>query len=141
MVENCVRRLSQSIDGKSRLAVIRDACMEVRGPTMFGELIIAVVYVPVLMLEGTEGKMFRPMALTVLFALFGSFILSMTLMPALSSLSLPKDPPRHRPLADSHAEKGLSPVGETLRRLTGGHRDNCDLRVRYQYPSRAQAGS
>ncbi len=95
MVENCVRRLSQNHEGKSRLAVIRDASIEVRGPTMFGELIIAVVYVPVLMLEGTEGKMFRPMALTVLFALFGSFILSMTLMPALASLSLPQDPHDH----------------------------------------------
>ena len=97
MVENCVRRLSstdnarkEGVTKKLRLAIIRDACMEVRGPTMFGELIIAVVYIPVLLLEGTEGKMFRPMALTVLFALFGSFVLSMTLMPALASLALPK---------------------------------------------------
>ncbi|QDT05911.1 Cobalt-zinc-cadmium resistance protein CzcA [Rubripirellula lacrimiformis] len=95
MVENCVRRLSQTKDGQNRLQVIRDAAIEVRGPTMFGELIIAVVYVPVLLLEGTEGKMFRPMALTVLFALFGSLILSMTLMPALASLSLPKSPKDH----------------------------------------------
>lgn len=106
MVENCVRRLSQQHDrdagigrlidaGNSRLTIIREACMEVRGPTMFGELIIAVVYVPVLLLEGTEGKMFRPMALTVLFALLGSFLLSMTLMPALASLALPKNPGGH----------------------------------------------
>lgn len=95
MVENCVRRLSQFTGGRSRFAVIRDACMEVRGPTMFGELIIAVVYIPVLLLEGTEGKMFRPMALTVLLALLGSFILSMTLMPALSSLFLPKQTREH----------------------------------------------
>jgi cobalt-zinc-cadmium resistance protein CzcA len=92
MVENCVRRLAQRPDGKSRLAVIRDAAIEVRGPTMFGELIIAVVYVPVLLLQGTEGKLFRPMALTVLFALLGSLILSMTLMPALASIFLPKKP-------------------------------------------------
>lgn len=92
MVENCVRRLAQRADGKSRIAVIRDAAIEVRGPTMFGELIIAVVYVPVLLLQGTEGKLFRPMALTVLFALLGSLILSMTLMPALASLFLPKKP-------------------------------------------------
>ncbi len=51
---------------------------------------ICVVYVPILMLQGTEGKLFRPMALTVLFALGGSLILSMTLMPALASLSLPR---------------------------------------------------
>ncbi|QDS97174.1 efflux RND transporter permease subunit [Adhaeretor mobilis] len=92
MVENCVRRLAHNTEGKSRLAIIRDAAIEVRGPTMFGELIIAVVYVPVLLLEGTEGKLFRPMALTVLFALLGSLILSMTLMPALASLFLPKTP-------------------------------------------------
>lgn len=92
MVENCVRRLATRKDGRSRLAVIRDAAIEVRGPTMFGELIIAVVYVPVLLLQGTEGKLFRPMALTVLFALLGSLILSMTLMPALASIFLPKRP-------------------------------------------------
>ncbi len=52
--------------------MIKDAAIEVRKPTMFGELIIAVVYLPILFLEGTEGKLFRPMALTVLFALGGS---------------------------------------------------------------------
>lgn len=95
MVENCVHRLGTNSEGKNRLAVIRDAALEVRGPTMFGELIIAVVYVPVLMLEGTEGKLFRPMALTVLFALLGSLILSLTLMPALASLALPKQKKDH----------------------------------------------
>jgi cobalt-zinc-cadmium resistance protein CzcA len=90
MVENCMHRLTHNSEGKSRLAVIRDASIEVRKPTMFGELIISVVYIPVLLLEGTEGKLFRPMALTVLFALFGSLILSMTLMPALASLALPR---------------------------------------------------
>jgi cobalt-zinc-cadmium resistance protein CzcA len=90
MVENCMHRLAHPPEGKSRLQVIRDAAVEVRKPTMFGELIIGVVYVPILMLQGTEGKLFRPMALTVLFALFGSLILSMTLMPALASLALPK---------------------------------------------------
>jgi len=57
---------------------------------MFGELIISIVYLPILMLQGTEGKLFRPMALTVLFALGGSLILSMTFMPAMASLALPK---------------------------------------------------
>ncbi len=91
MVENCMHRLSQNRGLKTRMEVIRDASIEVRKPTMFGELIIAVVYVPVLMLEGTEGKLFRPMALTVLFALLGSLILSMTLMPALASIALPRN--------------------------------------------------
>jgi cobalt-zinc-cadmium resistance protein CzcA len=90
MVENCIRRLSHNNEGTPHVDVIRDAAVEVRKPTMFGELIIGVVYLPILLLQGTEGKLFRPMALTVLFALAGSMILSMTLMPALASLCLPK---------------------------------------------------
>ncbi|WP_020469573.1 efflux RND transporter permease subunit [Zavarzinella formosa] len=90
MIENCVRHLAHNLEGKSRREVIRDAAVEVRRPTLFGELIILIVYLPVLTLEGIEGKLFRPMALTVIFALAGSMILSMTLMPALASLLLPK---------------------------------------------------
>ncbi len=91
MVENCVRHLAHdSNSGKSRLAIIRDAAVEVRKPTMFGELIIMIVYLPILALEGIEGKMFRPMALTVIFALMGSMVLSITLMPVLASYFLPK---------------------------------------------------
>jgi len=90
MVENCIHRLSHNSKGRNRIDVIRDAAIEVRKPTMFGELIISIVYLPILMLQGTEGKLFRPMALTVLFALGGSLILSMTFMPAMASLALPK---------------------------------------------------
>tara|TARA_R110002072_G_scaffold173600_2_gene328416 strand:- start:209048 stop:212149 length:3102 start_codon:yes stop_codon:yes gene_type:complete len=90
MVENCIRRLSHDNGGRSHLEVIREAVIEVRKPTMFGELIIAIVYVPILALQGTEGKLFKPMALTVLFALAGSLVLSMTLMPALAAMALPK---------------------------------------------------
>ena len=67
--------------------VVRDAAVEVRKPTMFGELIIMIVYLPILTLEGIEGKLFRPMALTVIFALVGSMILSLTLMPVLAPRS------------------------------------------------------
>jgi len=90
MIENCIHRISHNHQGRPHTDVIRDAAIEVRKPTMFGELIISIVYLPILMLEGTEGKLFRPMALTVLFALFGSLILSMTFMPAMASLALPK---------------------------------------------------
>lgn len=91
MVENCVRHIAHG-DNQRRphLDVIRDAAVEVRKPTMFGELIIMIVYLPILTLEGIEGKMFRPMALTVVFALLGSMILSLTFMPVLASLLLPK---------------------------------------------------
>jgi cobalt-zinc-cadmium resistance protein CzcA len=98
MVENCVRRLSHATPGKSRLEIIRDAAVEVRKPTMFGELIIMIVYLPILTLEGIEGKMFRPMALTVIFALTGSMILSLTLMPVLASFFLPKRTQPREPL-------------------------------------------
>ena len=57
---------------------------------MFGELIIMIVYLPILTLEGVEGKLFRPMALTVIFALLGSLVLSLTVMPVLASLLLPR---------------------------------------------------
>ncbi len=91
MVENCVRHLAHDQNhGKTRLQIIRDAAVEVRKPTMYGELIIMIVYLPILTLEGIEGKMFRPMALTVIFALAGSMVLSLTLMPVLASFFLPK---------------------------------------------------
>ncbi len=90
MIENSVRRLAEEGGERSVIEVVRDASIEVRGPTMFGELIIMVVYLPILTLEGVEGKMFIPMALTVIFALLGSLILSLTLMPVLASYLLPR---------------------------------------------------
>jgi cobalt-zinc-cadmium resistance protein CzcA len=91
MVENCVRHIAHGdLASKTKLEIVRDAAVEVRKPTLFGELVIMVVYLPILTLEGIEGKLFRPMALTVLFALAGSMILSLTLMPVLASLLLPR---------------------------------------------------
>ena len=90
MVENSVARLAEDESEKRKLEIVRDAALEVRRPTMFGELIIMIVYLPILFLEGVEGKLFRPMALTVIFALIGSMILSLTLMPVLASLLLPR---------------------------------------------------
>jgi cobalt-zinc-cadmium resistance protein CzcA len=89
MVENSVRHLAEGQGRRSVIDTVRDASIEVRKPTMFGELIIMIVYLPILTLEGVEGKLFRPMALTVVFALLGSLILSLTLMPVLASLLLP----------------------------------------------------
>jgi heavy metal efflux system protein len=92
MVENSARRLAEDGGRTPRIDVVRDAAVEVRRPTMFGELIILIVYLPILTLEGVEGKLFRPMALTVVFALVGSMLLSLTLMPVLASLGLPRVP-------------------------------------------------
>jgi cobalt-zinc-cadmium resistance protein CzcA len=92
MIENCVRRLAHEGGTRPKVEIIRDAAVEVRKPTMFGELIIAIVYLPILALQGMEGKLFRPMALTVIFALAGSMVLSLTLMPVLASLGLSSKP-------------------------------------------------
>ena len=89
MIENCTHRLATASDTETRESIVRDASIEVRKPTLFGELIIAVVYLPILMLDGSAGKLFFPMAVTVLLCLFGSLIVSMTVMPALASLFLP----------------------------------------------------
>lgn len=90
MVENASHHLDVDETERPIVDVVRDAALEVRGPTMFGELIIMIVYLPILALEGVEGKLFRPMALTVIFALIGSMLLSLTLMPVLASLLLPR---------------------------------------------------
>ncbi|MCB9553287.1 MAG: efflux RND transporter permease subunit [Myxococcales bacterium] len=96
VVENATRRLDEDTTGRSLRDIVRDAALEVRRPTLFGELIIAIVYLPILALEGIEGRLFRPMALTVVFALLGSMILSLTLMPALASLALRRRRAPHR---------------------------------------------
>jgi len=93
VIENIVRHLGHQtgkLDLTTRLRVIRDAVVEVRKPAVFGQLIIMIVYIPILSLEGVEGKMFRPMALTVILVLVGSLILSLTLTPVLASLVLPR---------------------------------------------------
>ena len=110
MVENCVRRLALDRSGRSRLAVIRDAAVEVRKPTLFGELIIMIVYLPILTLQGTEGKLFRPMALTVVFALAASMVLSLTLMPVLASIALPRRIHDRPTLVDRLAHHLFQPV-------------------------------
>lgn len=90
MIENSLRHVAEDGGKRPLVDIVQDASIEVRKPTMFGELIIMIVYLPILTLEGVEGKLFRPMALTVIFALIGSLVLSMTLMPVLASLLLPR---------------------------------------------------
>ena len=89
IIENCLRRYAQEqgrlgrlLTQPERLALAFEATREVRGATMFGELIIAVVYIPIFALTGVEGKMFHPMAFTVVASLLGAMILSVTFVPA-----------------------------------------------------------
>ena len=93
IVENCLRRLAnkqrelgRTLTHEERLEVTRAASHEVRRATAFGETIIIMVYVPILALAGVEGKLFHPMALTVIFALTAAFILSLTFVPAMVAL-------------------------------------------------------
>jgi cobalt-zinc-cadmium resistance protein CzcA len=95
IVENCVRRLGEEqhrlgrlLTPRERFAVVFDASKEVRRATMFGEVIITIVYLPILTLTGVEGKMFFPMAFTVIVALLGAMIFSMTFVPAAIALTL-----------------------------------------------------
>ncbi|HKV35084.1 MAG TPA: CusA/CzcA family heavy metal efflux RND transporter [Pyrinomonadaceae bacterium] len=85
MVENAVRRRAEGRHSGSHERperTILDACTEVGRPVVFAVAIIMIVYLPILSLTGIEGKMFKPMALTVVFALLGSLILSLTYVPA-----------------------------------------------------------
>ncbi|HQZ82373.1 MAG TPA: CusA/CzcA family heavy metal efflux RND transporter [Pyrinomonadaceae bacterium] len=89
MVENVVRRRAEAQHNNSREPperTILEACLEVARPVVFAVAIIGIVYLPILSLRGIEGKMFVPMALTVIFALLGSLILSLTYVPAMLSL-------------------------------------------------------
>ncbi|MCK4863984.1 MAG: CusA/CzcA family heavy metal efflux RND transporter, partial [Gammaproteobacteria bacterium] len=87
IVENCLRRLSESgRNGQQslneRLSVVFDATQEVIRPALFGVFIITAVYLPIFALSGVEGKMFHPMAITVIIALVSAMILSITFVPA-----------------------------------------------------------
>ncbi|MEK6590331.1 MAG: CusA/CzcA family heavy metal efflux RND transporter [Nitrospinota bacterium] len=95
IVENCIRRLSEEqhrlgrlLTRAERFEIVFEASKEVRQATMFGELIIMIVYLPILTLSGVEGKMFTPMAFTVITALLGAMILSVTFVPAAVALLL-----------------------------------------------------
>ncbi|HMO79487.1 MAG TPA: CusA/CzcA family heavy metal efflux RND transporter [Pyrinomonadaceae bacterium] len=91
MVENVVRRRAEAQHEGSREPperTILEACLEVARPVVFAVAIIGIVYLPILSLRGIEGKMFVPMALTVIFALLGSLLLSLTYVPAMLALIL-----------------------------------------------------
>jgi heavy metal efflux system protein len=95
IVENVVRwlglkqhQLGRALTTEERLHTVVAASKQVGTPMFFGVLIIAIVYLPILALSGIEGKMFHPMALTVMLALGGSLVLALTLMPALCSFVL-----------------------------------------------------
>ena len=86
VVENIHTRLSRAPPGVGRLHLVYRAVLEVATPVISGILIIIVVFLPLFSLTGLEGKMFTPLAVTITFALVGSLILSLTVIPVLASL-------------------------------------------------------
>ncbi len=95
IVENCMRRLSEANKDEvqrqsDRLALVSEAIREVIRPALFGVFIITAVYLPIFALTGVEGKMFRPMAITVVIALVSAMILYITFVPASVALLLRK---------------------------------------------------
>ncbi len=88
MIENSVHHLENTVGKRQPVASIRTASHEVARPILFGVAIIIAVYLPIFTLQGLEGRMFRPMAITVCSALLGSLILALTAVPALSTYFL-----------------------------------------------------
>ncbi|MBX3356972.1 MAG: CusA/CzcA family heavy metal efflux RND transporter [Phycisphaeraceae bacterium] len=93
IVENCLRRLAEAQHHKGRVLSLQErlhevmvASREMIQPSVYGQAIIITVYVPILALSGVEGKMFHPMATTVIFALISAFILSLTFVPAMVAI-------------------------------------------------------
>jgi cobalt-zinc-cadmium resistance protein CzcA len=113
LIENVVRRVAEHRhdhhEDSAPPEVIRDACREVVRPVVFGVGIILLVYLPILSLRGLEGKMFKPMALTVIFALLTSLVLALTLMPVLASLFL-RSVSEHEPFLVRWAKAAYRPL-------------------------------
>jgi cobalt-zinc-cadmium resistance protein CzcA len=118
LVENVVRYLHDHRDdaGVPHLEKVRRACHEVARPVVFAVGIIMIVYLPVIALRGVEGKMFRPMALTVVFALAGSLLCALSFMPVLATLVLRRVNERPPLLLRLARRLYVPALGATLRR-------------------------
>lgn len=116
IVENCLRRLSQASTNKQTLSVneryeiVFSATKEVIRPALFGVFIITAVYFPIFALSGVEGKMFHPMAITVVIALLGAMLLSITFVPAATALLFKKPVKEKHNIVMSKAEAMYRPT-------------------------------
>ncbi len=111
MIENIIRVLHERHADKKtpHIEKVRQAAHEVARPVVFAVFIIMIVYIPILGLRGVEGKMFGPMALTVIFALAGSLLCALTLMPVLAALFL-KNVQEKEPFLFRYAKKLYFPM-------------------------------
>ncbi|WP_369985750.1 efflux RND transporter permease subunit [Thalassolituus sp.] len=110
IVENCVRRLNTSASNltvRERLELVYSATAEVIKPSLFGVAIITLVYIPIFSLTGIEGKMFHPMAATVVIALLSAMVISITLVPAAIAVFLKE---RSRPRPHHHEGDSSAPT-------------------------------
>jgi len=117
MVENAMRRLAlrqnelgRTLTKEERGETLTGAALEVARPVAFGVGIILIVFLPILALEGVEGKMFKPMAMTMIFALAGSLVLALTLTPVLTALFLPKQVKEQEPWVVRLAHRIYEPM-------------------------------
>ncbi|HEU5078745.1 MAG TPA: CusA/CzcA family heavy metal efflux RND transporter [Opitutaceae bacterium] len=124
MAENIIRvlahrqqQLGRLLNREERMRSILAACKQVGSPTVFGVVIITIVYLPMFTLQGIEGKMFKPMAFTVVFALIGALILALTLVPALCSFFLTKKIKEEDNFAVRIAKRVYEPVLEFSLRM------------------------
>jgi len=125
IIENCLRRYAQEqgrlgrlLTREERMSLAFEATREVRGATMFGELIIAIVYVPIFALTGVEGKMFHPMAFTVVAALLGAMILSVTFVPAAVAVFITGKVAEQENVAVRYAKAAYLPILRGLMRMS-----------------------
>ncbi len=114
-VENVQRHLAMETGGETRLATVLKAAVEVRKPSIFGELIIALTFVPIATLQGMEGKMFSPLAYTVALALLSSLLLSIFVIPTVCLVAL-KSVHRESPVFAFARRLYLPMLGFALRR-------------------------
>ncbi len=108
-VENVMHRLGEMQSGQNFGRTVLNAVLEVRKPSLFGELIIALTFLPIMTLQGMEGKMFAPLALTVVIALLASLVLSIVAIPSLCSYMLKPAPERLSFLVQA-AQKVYRPI-------------------------------
>jgi heavy metal efflux system protein len=117
IVENCMRRIAerQQALGRpllpaERLTEVAAAARQMVRPSMYGQAIIMLVYVPLLTLSGIEGKMFEPMALTVIIALAAAFLLSMSFVPAMVAICMPRRVAEHENVAIRGLRRAFAPA-------------------------------
>ncbi|WP_460423657.1 CusA/CzcA family heavy metal efflux RND transporter [Pseudomonas sp. ZL2] len=117
IVENAIRRLAHAqqhhgrlLTRSERLHEVFNAAREARRPLIFGQLIIMVVYLPIFALSGVEGKMFHPMAFTVVIALLGAMLLSVTFVPAAIALFVTGKVKEDENLLMRSAKRGYAPL-------------------------------